>query len=1013
MKGFRDKGNLPLFIIFYIFSVFLIFALVYRDFTNKIASVSSGDANYGEILYAQSSRFIYELLVIFVIALLVIFLFNHMVFYRQTILENRIKQISARYSTVLDMFADSLWEYDIVTNTLKKSVSDSGLFTSSTEIHNFRDYILDSGLLNPDDNETVLHFFDSMLSHDTAPLNVQFRARSNEDEAEAWYECTGYKIFDSYGIPISVVGRTVNISRIKEREVLLHEIEGQDKLTKLHNLETTHNMVDHYLSSIDYAVISAMFLIDLDNFTEINNSLGNSFGDAILLDLSARLKKRFQAQDIIGRVGGDSFVVFLADAPSISYIEECAEDICILMRDIYSGSNNTLSVTGSVGVAVFPSDGNNYDILCEKASRALWEAKQLGKDRYFLFSNEGASEDDASHVSDYFSHDIAAYAPASFEDHSLVNTSIVMNAIDILFNTQDNNDSLQMLLSLIGTYYNLDRVSIVEYSGNPQTFSITSEWTSHPRYQIKDSIQQVPMSLEHYYARYRETENGIFYSDSYLLEYQEGMVADIMPDRVPRAYFQCGFLDHGSYIGSISATISDGAHSWSQSEIDSLTLISKIIGSYLSRLRSIRYANWISKTDQLTGAHNFDSFLSEVNKLHTNRPDMPLAMIYSDIRQFKLINDNYGYQTGDDILKSLTDIFRTLFPSGLCCRISGDKFVICIKYSGEEALASKARMLISRCRQLASPEGEPYRLSLILGIYPMAESDTAITAVDRANIARKSAQRHESAGYAFFTSTMRSSLILQKDLEDAMENSILENDFLLYFQPKVNIITGKLCGAEALVRWQHPTLGFLYPNAFIPLFEANGFIIDLDYYMFEQSCIFIRDELKKGKELFPISVNFSREHFKTDGLPEKLKAAVEFYSIPPELLEIEITESAFTTVDKHFIVLLNRIRSYGFRLAMDDFGAGLSSLNLLCDLPFNVIKIDKDFLHSKTTTSRERIVISNIVRMTSELDMEVICEGVETVEQTEFLKSIGCTMAQGYLYSKPLSKQEFVEKYML
>ena len=213
------------------------------------------------------------------------------------------------------------------------------------------------------------------------------------------------------------------------------------------------------------------------------------------------------------------------------------------------------------------------------------------------------------------------------------------------------------------------------------------------------------------------------------------------------------------------------------------------------------------------------------------------------------------------------------------------------------------------------------------------------------------------------------------------------------------------------MRWQHPTLGFLYPNSFIPLFESNGFIIDLDYYMFEQVCAFIRDQRKLGHKMFPISVNFSREHFKADGLPEKLKAAVEFYNIPPELIEIEITESAFAAVDNHFTSLLERIRSYGFRLAMDDFGSGLSSLNLLCDLPFNVIKIDKDFFHSKTTTNRERIVISSIVEMAHNLNMEVICEGVETVEQADFLNSINCNMAQGYLYSKPISKQEFVEKY--
>ncbi len=990
--------------------IFGIVALLYHNFSRNLDSVFA-EPELLPAVRSEAVRFVYGILVIFTLALtlfFVVFLFYR---FHMNCLRQDFRQTSERFRIAFENLGESIWEYNICRDLLKKSDNSTGVCIGCTDIPEFRSYILESGIINPNDREALLHFFDGFLSHEDAPLRAQVRAATANGE-EAWYELRANKVFDDSGIPVSVIGRTVNITKQKRRENEKKALEGQDNLTRLYNRDTARTMIDQYLDTIDSAVISALYLIDLDNFTKLNEALGSSFGDATLLDLSNRLKKRFPNENIVGRVGGDSFVVFLTDVPSISAIGECGEEICAMLRDIYTGSPTLSALTGSIGAAVFPSDGSRFDILCEKAARALWEAKQLGRDRCLVWSAE-LDDGGESHVSEYINEDISNTSAAFGGGHSLVNTNIIMNAIDILFDSQENDDSLQMLLSLVGTFYNLNRISIVQYDHDFRTASITHEWTSHTRYQLKESYQGVPFAQDSYYARYRERENGIFYSDSYLIKLQDGMLIDPMPDRRACPYFQCGFIEHGNYIGCISIAISECSHCWSQNEIDSLTLISKIIGSYIIRLRSIRYANWLSKNDPLTGAFNFNSFLSEVNKLHAEKPDRVLAMLYSDIRQFKLINDNYGYQTGDAVLQSLTSLYRTIFPGGILCRISGDKFALCTKCGDEEALAAKAKLLISRCRQLAAPQGEALRLSLVLGIYVMSSKDNAITAVDRANIARKNAQRHDSAGYSFFTSTMRSTLILQKDLEDSMENSLLENKFLLYFQPKFNIHTRTLCGAEALVRWQHPSLGFLYPNAFIPLFESNGFIVDLDYYMFEQVCIFIRDELKKGAELFPISVNFSREHFKTDGLPEKLKTAVEFYDIPPALIEIEITESAFAVVDRHFVWLLSRIRSYGFRLAMDDFGSGLSSLNLLCDLPFNVLKIDKDFFHSKTTKKRERIVISSTVRMASELEMEVICEGVETEEQADFLKSIGCSMAQGYLYSKPVSKEEFIEKYSL
>lgn len=249
-------------------------------------------------------------------------------------------------------------------------------------------------------------------------------------------------------------------------------------------------------------------------------------------------------------------------------------------------------------------------------------------------------------------------------------------------------------------------------------------------------------------------------------------------------------------------------------------------------------------------------------------------------------------------------------------------------------------------------------------------------------------------------------------MEDLKEEALKNKEFIVYYQPKIDLRDNCICGAEALVRWLRPQIGLIPPNKFIPTFEEDGFIIQLDLYVLEQVCHFLREKINAGYEVFPISVNFSRAHFKTNLLPERLLQLTQKYNIKPELIQVEITESAFVDNDKYFKPILKQILDKGFSLAMDDFGSGLSSLNLLCDLPFKTLKIDKDFFHSNTTHKKERIIISSIVHMASELNMDVICEGVETKEQSDFLKSIGCYSCQGYYYSRPLPEDLFVQQYL-
>ncbi|MDD5936604.1 MAG: EAL domain-containing protein [Clostridiales bacterium] len=947
--------------------------------------------------------------VLLIIFLLVIGVFFFATVYTMKVNKNRDSLLleQQRYRIALSHSNDTIWEYDIKSDTLTKTDENFGLYTGAKTLHPLLDVIEQSNIIHPDDMDRMLKFISSMTT-DEKEIEVEIRAR-NEKNEYVWFELSGTKLYDSENTPISVIGQTSNINEQKLEIELLKQKAGQDGLTKLYNLTTICSKVNELIASIDTPLILGFLFIDIDNFSELNKQLGHLFGDAVLIDVAGKLKKLFPSTDLISRVGGDEFIVVINDASSITAIEAMAKHANNLFHEIYTGDEVNIQLTCSIGIALYPSDGNSFDTLYDNAVTALGHAKSQGKDQICFYDSSMKALSGNSYGQQKENTNLSLH-----DERSLVDSSIIANAIDILFDSKEIDISINMMLSLIGNYYNLSCIYIFEYGRGERNLCITHEWYLDPSYKISHLIHELPSDRIEDLCLYKKAENGIVYSDelSDLISLSEEMASYPIVKSI-HSIFQFGISDHSHDVGFITFGICNESHKWLKNEIDSLSLLSKIISSYLIRLRSMQKADFIAQKDILTNAYNFNTFLTVANQRLKEHPEQSYAMIYSDIFQFKLINDNYGYQSGDDILKQLCNIFNEVGgKDSVLCRITGDKFTLLLPYETIDDLSEKARNILTLSKQISSIKGDTYKINVMIGIYMITENDTAIVAVDRANIARKNAQKTRKENYKFFNEHMRSALIERKNIEDVMEDALANGEFSVYYQPKVNIDTGTICGAEALIRWNRPGIGVVSPGSFIPLFEDNGFITQIDFFVLDKVGAYLKEKLDQGIKIFPISVNFSREHFKTDTLPDRLQATIEKYNIPPQLIEVEITESAFGNSDRYWTHILQQIRSLGFGLAMDDFGSGLSSLNLLSDLPFKVLKIDKDFFHSKTTHKRERIVISNIVRMAKELDMEVICEGVETYEQLMFLKSIGCYMAQGYYYDKPLPEDEFNLKYL-
>lgn len=391
----------------------------------------------------------------------------------------------------------------------------------------------------------------------------------------------------------------------------------------------------------------------------------------------------------------------------------------------------------------------------------------------------------------------------------------------------------------------------------------------------------------------------------------------------------------------------------------------------------------------------------EVAEMMARHPDEEIAFIQFDVERFKLINENYGVETGDELLAFLTQTLGIICNEEQpYCRLTADVFMIVTTFDSDQHLLD----FIHRLESLLSGfKGMEYRL--IFGV-AIAEDRTLHTRRhgDNATIARQSVKGSALNNIGFFNGRMRSELQKKQLIEENMQAALLDNQFVMFLQPKYSISTNRIIGAEALARWIHPEKGMISPAEFIPVFEENGFILKLDQIIWDSACRKLRDWIDRGIQPVPVSVNISREYIHTFDVVGYLLELVKKYDIPIKLLELEITE---TTDAQGVSDIVQKMKDAGFTMLMDDFGSGYSSLNMLKTTQFDVLKIDRGFLSKFMESGRGRKIISHTISMSRDIGLDIIAEGVETKEQAQFLSDCGCDSAQGFYYSKPVSQEEF------
>lgn len=417
--------------------------------------------------------------------------------------------------------------------------------------------------------------------------------------------------------------------------------------------------------------------------------------------------------------------------------------------------------------------------------------------------------------------------------------------------------------------------------------------------------------------------------------------------------------------------------------------------------------------DPLTGKDNLNAFQLKYASAVANfkARNCAFALVLININSFKAINNIYGFEQGDQVLKQVAKALQTGLAEGeLFCRSSSDVFLLLLECPSREELGRRMDALAVRARQCCQVGSEYLPLSFTCGIYVVEEEVPFYIMLDRANLAWASAKAQAASLYAFYDREYLHKIVTEKRIEGSMEQALSNREFKVYLQPKCDFKTGRIVSAEALVRWQHPQRGVIPPDWFIPVFEKNGFVLKLDLYILREVAELLKRRQEAHLPIVPIGVNFSRLHLDDPQFIESLAQTADQAGVAHQLIEVELTESMVADDVERMKRVIDGLHTEGFSVAMDDFGAGYSSLNLLKNLDFDCVKLDKEFLARGEGNPRMRQVISGLVKMVKELGSKIVAEGVETKEQAEFLRSVGCDMAQGYLYSRPLPMEEFERK---
>lgn len=1024
-----------------------------------------------------------------------------------------------KYKILAELTDCALWEYDPNTKVLKHTRKLRGKNSlSDLIIKDYRDSMIKNGWVHPDDIELFMRYCDSMDKGETL-FEYELRIMSDMDNY-IWVRYQGTSIKDDYGKAFKVIGKTINIdSEIKKREQLIVQA-NYDQLTKLLNRSAIEERIRRELVEKENTM-QALYLIDIDNFKELNSKYGHLYGDVVLECFANYLRSVFSTTNIIGRLGGDEFVGFMSDIKREQNVIDLAT---MLTQSVSSNLNKQIGreITISIGVAIAPKDGTTFEDLYLNADKALYRVKNRTKNGFELY--DSSKQYDLLVVNPVFKQSTITFGKTKNPISPFVQKRLLDFALEVMCANRSVSTALKIIFAEAGKFYGLSRIAILEEELHSKSLMISFQWAKNELEEYRLANYEKADGTIESYSNYFDKRNMIVINNVKESDLPNQMKRNLLDNSI-QSTIQCGVVDGIQSVAVIQYGI-DEEHIWTDLEIDTLATLTKIISIYLLRIRNKKQLSneifytkamannqniyhyavnkdtyelsyisefaarlypkarigevcykeiagrdkpcdtcpipylekekkeskysvesydeqseaWYSTTasyvtqedentvyllcrsdvtnflervkarDSLTGLQSLSKFEAEVMKdLVVREKRVGYALVSLDIDKFKYINDEWGYHFGDDILKILSTTIKNYLRDGeLLCRAVNDKFLLWLKYENRNKLLRRYERILEQLERRFQKNIGNYSVVVTAGVYFIEKEDSILSlAIDRANIARKLVKGYHKSTYAVFSEELNNKIFIEKTIEKSMVDALKAKEFVVYYQPKVQCKTHQVIGAEALVRWMQKDSYVVPPSLFIPIFERNGFITELDFYIYERVLKEMREWMLQGKRMVPISVNVSKHDIETTQFIERFDVLVEKYQVPKRYLELEISESLMFSDIGGLLSVCKSLRNAGFKVSLDDFGSGFSSLNILKSLPIDMLKLDREFFMDSKMDERGKIVITTIIQLAKGLGIEVVCEGVETEEQVQFLSTTECDMIQGEYFYSPLEKNEY------
>lgn len=593
-------------------------------------------------------------------------------------------------------------------------------------------------------------------------------------------------------------------------------------------------------------------------------------------------------------------------------------------------------------------------------------------------------------------------------------TGTVMAAALEIFRLQDTfAKAVQILLAFLGRRYGLSRVSLYMNNSRDSGKNTIYQWVDNQTAQpisLSDSFRKEEFFICH--GLYDQRGTMVLSRDRYDT-YKENLRRVLEQSGALSVLF-AGLYSDGRYIGQLALVNCSKARAWDEKERGELAEVAGLIASEAKTLEALddanRRAEYYRDVDPLTGLFTYNMFKEQAQKA-LDQGVARRVLVASDIKGFKYINSAIGYTQGDNILRMFADmVVQSSGPEVINARANGDVFVTLGVYEDRADFQEKLLLSNENFARLQNQIYDGINIRVRSGVYFLDPDCREIDlAVDRANLARKSVDYILKSTVVLYKDAPFSIKLRENEMINRMEYALMHGEFQVYYQPKIYLKDGSVAGAEALVRWVREDGRVIPPDEFIPLFEKNGFITKIDLFVLGSVCRWLKEREERGEPLFKISVNLSGADVRDDQLVSYIAEQVEAFGISPEYLEFELTETAFLSDTEQIFSVLKRLQDMGFTTSIDDFGSGYSIMNMVAEIPTDIIKMDCAFVQNCGKTDRGREFLGQLVLLVRKMGFVALCEGIETQDHLNMVKKMGCELGQGYYFSRPVPRPEFEE----